>query len=45
VPASIPIVTVAAIASVFIAVFIAFTVTRATDFNPEARSLNIRALS
>jgi len=32
----IPVVTVAAIASVFIAVLIALTVTRATDFNPEA---------
>src|SRR5437667_6005720 len=41
----IPVVTVAAIASVFIAVLIALTVTRATDFNPEAGSLNIRTLS
>jgi hypothetical protein len=45
-PATIPIVTVAAIASVFIAVFIAVTViTRATDFYPEAGSLNVRTLS
>src|SRR5437870_4086635 len=41
----IPIITVAAIASVFIAVFIALTVSRATDFHPEAGSLNVRTLS
>jgi hypothetical protein len=37
----IPVITVVAIASVLIAL----TITRATDFNPEAGSLNIRTLS